>query len=143
MPCIGDSIAGFNNEAQCYRIEGCAGCDKCWVKCDPKCENCPTWSPDDKCRTPEPGDFVAVVVPVILSTYKGPKWTPVMDMAVGRVGWVKCGNPVEGYTIKFTSTQKDVLEQFKFPVEALKLAMPQDVRADQLIKTTKDGNEAL
>lgn len=143
MPCIGDGIAGYNTDAQCYRIEGCSGCEKCWVKCEPKCEECPTWTPDDKCRAPEPGDFVTVVVPILGLSYKGPRWTPVMQEAVGRTAWVKNGDPVNGYSLKFTTTQKDVLDQFQYPLEALKLAMPRDVEADKMIKNVKEGNEAL
>jgi hypothetical protein len=138
MACIGDKVAGYDSSQECYRLQGCTGCSKCEVKCDPPCENCPTWE-GTKARDPEPGDYVTVQTPVLDLTFKG-KWTPAMEMAVGRTAWVKKGNPVEGYTLKFVTTSKDILDQFAYPLSSLKLAMPNDNAIDKMIKITKQGS---
>lgn len=137
MACEGDKIEGFDSSQTCYSIEGCQGCDKCIIPCS-GCDNCPVW--DDKPRDPEPGDWVTVQTPILTTEYKGPKWSPAMDLAIGRIAWVKKGNPVEGYTLKFTTTKKEILDQFLYPHEALKLAFPGDVSIDKLIRTTKEGS---
>jgi hypothetical protein len=135
--CEGDGIAGFNTEAVCYRIEGCSGCDKCWLKCEPKCSNCPSWE-GTKSRAPEPGDWVVVQSPVLDLSYKG-KWVDAMNMGVGRVAWVKNGNPVDGFQLKFSTTKKEILDQFLYPLSSLRLAMKNDMMIDKMIKTTKEG----
>jgi hypothetical protein len=136
--CEGDKISGYDSSQVCYRLEGCMGCDKCIVKCDPPCENCPTWE-GTKPRDPEPGDQVVVQQPILDLVFKG-KWTPAMEMAVGRIAWVKNGNPVDGYTLKFTTTSKDILDQFVYPLTALKLSFPSDHAVDKMIKITKQGS---
>jgi hypothetical protein len=137
--CEGDSVSSYNSEAQCYRLEGCSGCDKCIIRCSPPCENCPSWA-GTKARNPEPGDYVVVQTPILTEAYKGPKWSPAMDLAIGRVGWVAKGNPVEGFSLKFQTTSKEILDQFKYPLEALRLAFPADRSIDKMIKTTKEGS---
>lgn len=134
--CEGDKIAGFDSDQLCYRNEACMGCEKCIVKCE-GCENCPV---ETKLRDPEPGDYVVVKSPIFTEAYKGPKWTPAMDMAIGRVGWVAKGNPVEGFSLRFQTTNKELLDAFFFPLEALRLAMPSDRAIDKMIKTTKAGS---
>ena len=135
--CEGDGISGYNSDEKCYREDACAGCEKCWVKCEPKCDNCPVLL--DKLRNPEPGDWVVVQTPILDLEFKG-KWTAAMDLAVGRVAWVKNGNPVDGFTLKFTSTEKDILEQFKYPLTCVRLAMPNDIAIDKMIKVAKEGS---
>src|SRR3972149_7417063 len=98
MACEGDKIAGYDSDQVCYRVEACPGCDKCIVKCT-GCDNCPVYA--DKLRDPEPGDYVVVKTPILTEEYKGPKWTPAMDMAIGRVGWGAKGNPVGGFRLRF------------------------------------------
>jgi len=139
MACEGDKIASYDMGQVCYRLEGCPGCAKCIIKCDPPCENCPTWE-GTKPRDPEPGDYVTVVQPIITTDYKGPKWSAAMDLAVGRLAWVKNGDPVNGYKLKFTTTSKDILDQFVYPPQALKLAFPGDQAIDKMIKTAKEGS---
>lgn len=137
MPCEGDKISGYDTEQTCFRIEACTGCAKCIIKCE-GCDNCPAaWG---KPRDPEPGDYITVQAPIITEAYKGPKWTPAMDMAIGRVAWVAKGNPVEGFTLKFQTTKKEILDQFLYPLEALRLAFPSDRAIDKMILTTKEGS---
>lgn len=135
--CEGDGISEYNSEAKCYREEACPGCSKCWVKCEPKCDNCPVHL--DKLRAPEPGDWVVVQAPILDLEFKG-KWTSAMDLAIGRVAWVKNGNPVDGFHLKFTSTEKNILEQFLYPLTSVRLAMPNDTAIDKMIKTAKEGS---
>lgn len=137
MSCEGDGIAGYNSEMECYRIQGCPGCEKCQIKCEPKCENCPSWG---EARVPEVGDFITVQAPILSEGYRGPKWTPAMDMAIGRTAWVAKGNPVDGFNLKFVTTKKEILDQYLYPLEALKLAMPNDNTIDKMIKTSKEGS---
>ena len=139
--CEGDKVAGFNVYEKCYATEGCPGCPKCIIKCS-GCGNC---TKDQPLRQPEVGDFVVVKPPIISLSYTGPKWTPAMDSAIGRVAWVRSGNPVEGFHLKFSTTQKDILDQYIYPPQALRLAMPEDRAADTMIRTTKerDFNETV
>lgn len=134
--CQGDKIAGYDTSQACYRTDGCPGCSKCIIKCE-GCENCP---PEAPARTPETGDYVVVKAPIITTSYKGPKWVDAMNMAIGRVAWVKNGDPVNGFSLKFTTTNKEVLDSFLYPLEALRLAMPNDNTIDKMIKTTKEGS---
>ena len=135
MSCIGDRIAGINKDAECYR-QGCPGCEKCWVYCDPPCENCPTAT----LRDPEVGDFVVVYRKFCGITFKH-NWNPAMDEAIGRLAYIASGNKLDGYKLKFTTTNKEVLDSFIYPAESMKLALPQDIKTDQMLKT--DENSAL
>lgn len=137
MACEGDKIAGYDSAQECYRVNACMGCDKCIIKCE-GCDNCP--APLEKLRAPEPGDYIVVQNPILGLSYKGPKWTPAMDLAVGRTAWVFKGNPVEGYTLRFVTTKKEILDSFLYPQEALRLAMPPDNSIDKMIRTTKEGS---
>lgn len=135
--CEGDGVIGFNTEATCYRLDACSGCTKCWIKHPEgeKCSQCPTWE-GTKARNPEPGDYVVVHQPILDLTFKG-KFTSAMEMAIGRVAWVKNGNPVDGFVLRFSTTEKDILDQFKYPLASLRLAMPSDNAIDKMIKVTK------
>lgn len=136
MSCEGDKISGYDSDAACYRYEACTGCPKCEIKCE-GCDNCPVWP--DKPRDPEPGDWVVVQAPILDTAFKG-KWTPAMEMAVGRLAWVKNGNPVDGFVLRFSTTKKEILDQFYYPLSALRLAFKNDVMVDKMIKTTKEGS---
>jgi hypothetical protein len=136
MSCEGDKIEGYDTSQVCYKTEACPGCSKCIIKCG-GCENCP---PETPVRLPEVGDYVTVKTPIITTSYRGPKWIAAMDMAIGRTAWVKKGNPVEGFSLKFTTTKKEILDQFLYPLEALKLAMPADNSIDKMIKISKEGS---
>jgi hypothetical protein len=143
MECIGDKVARdedgnemYDTTAECYRIQGCPGCSKCWIKCA-GCDNC---TKEETLREPEVGDYVTVKQPILTPDYKGPAWSDAMNLAIGRVAWVAKGNRVEGYRLKFSTTKKEVLDQFIYPPSALKLALPPDNMVDKLIRTTKEAN---
>lgn len=129
--CQGDKIAGYTMEAECYRLHGCQGCEKCIIPCT-GCSNCPVWP--EKARNPEPGDWVVVQPPILDLSYKG-KWVDTMNAAVGRIAWVKKGNPIDGYSLKFSTTKKEILDQFLYPLSSMRLAMENDVVVDKMIKT--------
>ncbi len=137
MSCIGDKVAGYDSSQKCYQLDGCLGCDKCTIECDPPCENCPG---EVKLRAPEVGDYITVQRPILASDYKGPKWNPAQDNAIGRTAWVAKGDPSNGYYLKFNTTKKEILDSFVYPLEALRLAMPEDNTVDKLIRTTKAGD---
>ena len=139
MSCEGDKRAGYNTSEPCYAIEACPGCEKCIIKCE-GCDNCAPLEQYQTLRQPEVGDYIVIKSSLILDpNWKG-KWVPAMDMAIGRVGWVRSGNPVDGFHIRFTTTKKDMLSDFVFPQGSLRLAIPQDNKVDQMIKTTKEGS---
>ena len=138
MSCEGDRQAGFKTDEPCYAIEACPGCDKCIIKCE-GCDNCREFE-NQPLRKPEVGDYIVVAQPLITDIHWKGKWVPAMDMAIGRVGWVRDGNPVDGFHIRFTTTKKDMLSEFLFPHGALRLAMPNDNKVDNMIKTTKAGS---
>ena len=139
MSCEGDRVAGYISSEPCYAIDACPGCEKCIIKCD-GCDNCLDMEQYQTTRLPEVGDYIVIAQALILDTSWKGKWVPAMDMAIGRVGWVKTGNPVDGFSIKFTTTKSEMLDGFVFPQGSLRLAQPQDNSVDQMIKTTKEGS---
>jgi len=144
MACIGDRVAGIDKTAECYRKGECGelGCGKCQIKCT-GCENCAHLG-NIALRKPEVSDFVVVKLGVFDPTYKGPAWTPAMDLAVGRVAWVASGDPINGYHLRFQTTSNETLDQFVYPLSSLKLAMPEDVKTNAMIKEVKKGgNEEM
>ena len=85
------------------------------------------------------GDYVVVHQSFITDLrFKG-KWADGMNAAIGRVGYCWKGNPEEGYSIKFTTTKMEALDQFRFPTGSFRLAMPDDNRSDSFIKIAKEG----
>jgi hypothetical protein len=66
-----------------------------------------------------------------------------MELAVGRVAWIKKRNPDGGYNLKFATTEKEILDQFSYPPESVRLAMSDDNRADRFIKQTQMGNDEM
>jgi hypothetical protein len=146
MNCIGDKIARdedgnemYDTSAECYRIQGCPGCEKCYVKCT-GCDSCE--AKQKKLREPGPGDFV-VIKPPILSMDSKCNWSKGMDLAIGRTAYIHKGDRVMGYKLKFTTTSKEILDQYLYPVEALRLAMVEDLAADKFIKNTQMGNDEM
>jgi hypothetical protein len=139
MPCEGDKVLGQNTEAQCYRVDACMGCEKCIIPCS-GCENCTF---EQKKRELEVGDYVVVASSLITDPYWTEKWTPVMDMAIGRVGYIEEMAVGKGYRVRFKTTKGDTLTEFWFPRGSIRLAMPDDNKTDKLIKTVKKGNEEI
>jgi len=140
MPCEGDKVLGQNTEAQCYRVDACMGCDKCTIMC-PGCENCNV--EPAKPRELEVGDYIVVASSLITDPNWTEKWTPLMDMAIGRVGYIEEMQVQKGYRVRFKTTKNDSLSDLWFPRGSLKLAMPNDNSTDKMIKEVKKGNEAI
>lgn len=131
--CEGDGITAYDTDAKCYRVEGCPGCEKCIIKCS-GCVNCTVVR---KPRDLDVGDYVVIHSKLILDPHWKHTWSPIMDLAVGRVGFIEEMKPQEGYRIRFKTTHSDALSQCWFPKGSLRLAMPGDNKTDKMIKEVK------
>ncbi len=147
MACEGDKIAGQNYDADCYRNEACFGCDKCNILCE-GCENCPKSFDEHEIRQVEAGDYIVVhKKPIIMTSWKK-TWNPAMDNAIGRTAYIIEGNPVDGFKLKFDTTNTEILDHFAYPGECMRLAggkhgtaLPDDKSLDKMIKTVKEKDE--
>src|ERR1035437_6157121 len=94
--CNGDKTLGNDFNAKCFSSGDCSGCETCTIKC-PGCINCATKKLD---RELEVGDYVYVDKKV--ATKGKLKWTKKIDQAIGRVAWIKSGDPKKGFILKFS-----------------------------------------
>jgi len=133
--CEGDKVAGINYEAECYAKDACPGCWNCWLKCE-GCENCEELE-NEKLRDPRVGDYIVVHQKLTLDPNWTGTWSGAMDEGLGRVAYIAEGNPRDGFKLKFTTTNTEVLDHFVWPAGCMKLAMLDDNRSDVLIKRVK------
>lgn len=135
--CNGDKTLGNDYNAKCFANGECGeGCDKCIIICK-GCVNCSSQKLD---RDLTVGDYV-VVEKKVASAFGGKiKWTPKMDKAIGRVGWIRDGGPRKGFTVKF-SPEVPELEKCVYPQTSLQLATPENVKTSDMIHSLKDQKE--
>lgn len=129
--CNGDKTLGYDFNAKCYASGSCEGCEACTLVC-PGCANC---APRKLGRDLEVSDYVYVEKKVAAKG-KG-KWTKKIDQAVGRVAWIKTGDPLKGFILKF-SPETPTIEKFLFPSASLRLATTEDVQVSNMIHSLKD-----